>query len=225
MYDCVLLAAGEGQRAALGYNKVLYKINGQEELILFSLKYFLSDPDCKKIIIAISKRDELYFKNLIKNEKVTFTYGGSTRGESVKNALSEVESEYVIVHDGARPLVYREDIKNLLSAAKEVGGASLASKVYNTTCLQENGFVKEYYSRHTLASLITPQCFNSSKLKHAYETSTQEFTDDSSLFKTYAGDVKLVYTDNISIKVTTTYDIKLVEAIHANRKLYWFSSF
>lgn len=224
MYDCVLLAAGEGQRAALGYNKVLYKINGQDELILFSLNYFLSDPDCEKIIVAISKRDELYFKNLIKNKKVTFTYGGQTRGESVKNALSKVESEYVIVHDGARPLVYKEDIKNLLYAAKEIGGASLASKVYNTTCLQENGFVKEYYSRHTLASLITPQCFNTAKLKKAYEMSTQEFTDDSSLFKTYAGEVKLVYTDNISIKVTTTYDIKLMEAIHENRKLYWFSS-
>ena len=225
MFDCILLAAGEGQRAALGYNKVLYKINGKEELILLSLNYFLNDENCSKVIIAISKRDELYFKNLIHNKKVSFVYGGATRGESVKEALKLVTEEYVIVHDGARPLVYKEDIRNLVRAAELYGGASLAAKVYNTTCTQEDGFVKEYHSRHTLASLITPQCFKSDRLKKAYlESKDSVFTDDSSLFKMYAGDVKLVYTDNISIKVTTTYDIKLMEAIYENRKFYWFSS-
>ena len=60
-YECILLAAGEGQRAALGYNKVLYKINGSEELFRYSLDYFLKDEYCNKIIMVINEKDKLYF--------------------------------------------------------------------------------------------------------------------------------------------------------------------
>ncbi|MCR5741914.1 MAG: 2-C-methyl-D-erythritol 4-phosphate cytidylyltransferase, partial [Gammaproteobacteria bacterium] len=77
-YEVILLAAGEGQRAALGYNKVLYRINGKKELVLYSLEYFLNDEFCKKVILVINDRDKLYFKNLIKNKKVKFVKGGAT---------------------------------------------------------------------------------------------------------------------------------------------------
>ena len=215
-YEVILLAAGEGQRAALGYNKVLYKINGVKELVLYSLDYFIDDPKCKKIILVINKRDKAYFKNLIKNPNVVFTIGGQTRGESVKAGLDLVKSEYVLIHDAARPLLYKEDVYNLLDAAKETGGATLATKVYNTTCHIENGYVDEYFSRHTLASIITPQCFKSESLKKAYEDAAKQgstFTDDSSLFKKCGGSVKLVWTDNISVKATTSYDIRLLEML------------
>ena len=92
-YQVILLAAGEGQRAALGYNKVLYKINGVKELVLFSLDFFLEDSKCEKIILVINKRDKAYFKNLVKNPKVVFTIGGSTRGDSVKAGLDLVERD------------------------------------------------------------------------------------------------------------------------------------
>ena len=128
-YECILLAAGEGQRAALGYNKVLYKINGKKELVLYSLEYFMKDKNCKKIVLVINKNDRLYFKNMIRDEKVSFAIGGSTRGDSVEAGLKLIDSEYVIVHDGARPLVYVEDIRNLCNAAEETGGATLATKV------------------------------------------------------------------------------------------------
>ena len=214
-YEVILLAAGEGQRAALGYNKVLYKINGVKELVLYSLDYFIDDPKCKKIILVINKRDKAYFKNLIKNPNVVFTIGGQTRGESVKAGLDLVKSEYVLIHDAARPLLYKEDVYNLLDAAKETGGATLATKVYNTTCHIENGYVDEYFSRHTLASVVTPQCFKKELLVKAYQENVQKdtFTDDSSIFNKFIGSVKLIWTDNISIKATTPYDIKLLEVI------------
>ena len=216
-YQTILLAAGEGQRAELGYNKVLYKVNGGKELVLYSLEFFLKDEKCTKIVLVINQRDKLYFKNLIKNEKVVFELGGATRGESVKAGLKATDSEYVIVHDAARPLLYKEDVYNLLSAAKENGGATLATKVYNTTChIDDEGRVDKYYSRHKLASIITPQCFNRELLVKCYkenESCGAVFTDDSSLFNKYIGNVKLVWSDNISIKATTPYDIKLIEVL------------
>ncbi|MCB9498490.1 MAG: 2-C-methyl-D-erythritol 4-phosphate cytidylyltransferase [Bacillales bacterium] len=220
-YDCILLAAGEGQRAALGYNKALYKINGQKELVLYSLEYFLKDPFCSKIILVISETDKNYFKNLIQDPKVEFTIGGSMRGDSVAAGLLKATAEYVIIHDSARPLVYKEDVYNVLNAAEETGGATLAAKVYNTTCHIENGYVSEYFSRHTLASLITPQCFNKKKLEAAYQKAAEageNFTDDSGIFKACGNAVKLVFTDNISIKATTPYDIRLLEdLLYAHR--------
>ena len=215
-YECILLAAGEGQRAALGYNKVLYKINGKKELVLYSLEYFMKDKNCKKIVLVINKNDRLYFKNMIRDDKVSFAIGGSTRGDSVEAGLKLIDSEYVIVHDGARPLVYVEDIRNLCNAAEETGGATLATKVYNTTCRIKDGYVDEYFSRHTLASVITPQCYNTAFLMKAYEEANKEgisFTDDSSLFNKYSNQVKIVWTQNVSIKATTIYDIRMLEGI------------
>lgn len=221
-YQCILLAAGEGQRAALGYNKVLYKINGVTELIRYSLDYFTKDPLCEKIVIVENERDKLYFKNLIKglgknySDKIDFIEGGQTRGESVQKGLTKINSEYVIIHDGARPLIYKEDVYNILNASKETGGAALATRVYNTTCHIVDGFVENYFSRHTLASIITPQCFKTSLLLDAYAEARKNnftFTDDSGIFKACGNKVKLVFTDNISIKATTIYDIKLLEGI------------
>lgn len=223
-YSCILLAAGEGQRAALGYNKVLYKIRGAKEIVLYSLEYFMQDPFCKQIILVINKRDEFYFKEIIKslkNDKIEYTMGGNERGDSVHNGLVLTKEEYVIIHDSARPLIYKEDVYNLINEAEETGGATLATKVYNTTCHIENGYVSEYFSRHKLASLITPQCFKRDKLEKAYLEAMKanvHFTDDSGIFKQYGNEVKLVFTDNISVKATTSYDIKLLEILlYANR--------
>lgn len=223
-YDVILLAAGEGQRAALGYNKCLYKMNGQKELFLYSLDFFLNDEECEKIILVENVTDVQYINNLlseINNPKIATTIGGETRGDSVYQGLKLVENDYVIVHDAARPLLYKEDILKLMNGATETGGATLASKVYNTTCHIVDGYVDEYFSRHTLASVITPQCFKATKLLEAYHKAAVNhlsFHDDSSIFKACGNSVKLIFTDNISIKATTPYDIKLLEVLlHANR--------
>jgi len=223
-YNLILLAAGEGQRAALGYNKVLYRINGKKELITYALDFFIKDETCKKIVVVINKNDEAYLTNLLKSyedSRICFTYGGLTRGESVYSGLQKVNSEYVLIHDAARPLLYQEDILNLKNSALEYGGATLATKVYNTTCHMVDGCVDEYFSRHTLASIITPQCFNKEKLEEAYKTASEKglsYTDDSSIFKACGNNVKLCFTDNISVKATTSYDIKLLEVLlNANR--------
>ena len=218
-YECILLAAGEGQRAALGYNKVLYKINGSKELFRYSLDYFLKDEYCKKIIMVINEKDKLYFLNYfksLKSNKIDYVIGGDTRGQSVYNGLKKIKSEYCIIHDSARPLIYKEDVYNLINNAEETGGATLATKVYNTTCHIVDGYVDEYFSRHSLASIITPQCFRTSMLNSAYVDANKKnlsFTDDSSIFKACGNSVKLVFTDNISIKATTSYDIKLLEGL------------
>mgnify|MGYP003294982094 CR=1 FL=1 len=218
-YDCILLAAGEGQRAALGYNKVLYKIGSKKEIVRYSLEYFINDEQCEKIVLVINERDKYYFENLLKeyeSKKIEYTYGGANRGDSVYQGLKLTDGDYVIVHDSARPLVYKEDVYNLLNNATETGGATLATKVYNTTCHMIDGYVDEYFSRHTLASLITPQCFKASTLLKAYHKARVEginYTDDTGIFKAYGGNVRLVFTDNVSIKATTAYDIKFLEAI------------
>ena len=104
-FDVILLIAGSGERCGLGYNKVLYKINGQP-LFLYSLKKFLEFDECNKVILVLQEdeKDEI-FQYIEKEylEKVDFVYGGNIRQQSVLNGLEKVKEKYVLVHDGARP--------------------------------------------------------------------------------------------------------------------------
>ena len=97
-YDVILLIAGSGERCGLGYNKVLYKINGQP-LFLYSLKKFLEFDECHKIILVLqeAEKDEI-FQYIGKEylEKVDFVYGGNIRQQSVLNGLEKVTEKYVL---------------------------------------------------------------------------------------------------------------------------------
>ena len=124
-YDVILLIAGSGERCGLGYNKVLYKINGQP-LFLYSLKKFLEFDECHKIILVLqeAEKDEI-FQYIGKEylEKVDFVYGGNIRQQSVLNGLEKVTEKYVLVHDGARPCITKEEIKKVVDSFEDEEGA------------------------------------------------------------------------------------------------------
>ena len=214
-YDLILLAGGSGERMGLEYNKVLYKIKGKKELYRYSLDFFIKDNDCENIILVSNHTDMEYFWDTILDKKVTITEGGHTRSESVKAGLQLVKADYVLIHDSARPLLYKEDIKTLLDEAVKCGGATLGNRVFNTVSLVDDKCnATEYLDRDHLASIITPQAFYSPMLKACYAKSTDlSFTDDTQVFLLSDRKVKVVYTDNLSIKATKQSDLKLLEAL------------
>lgn len=214
-YDCILLAGGSGERMGLEYNKVLYLVKKKKELFRYSLEYFLKDNDCENIILVANHTDMEYFWDNILDKKVTITEGGHSRSESVKAGLSLVKNDYVLIHDSARPLIYKEDVKLLLDEAIKYGGATLANRVFNTVSLvNDRGDVKEYLDRDMLASIITPQAFYAPMLKACYaKLGNESYPDDTHVFLLNGRSVKVVYTDNISIKATKQSDLKLLEAL------------
>ena len=68
-YSVIIVAAGKGTRTGLTYNKVFYKINN-EPIICKTLRPFLTDEDCERIVISIAPTEQKDFESLITSPKV-----------------------------------------------------------------------------------------------------------------------------------------------------------
>ena len=218
-YTCVLLLGGSGERMGLGYNKVLYKVNGKKELYKYSLETFLSDQRCERIILVVSDNDMDYFKKIdfgSNGNRIKITKGGKTRGESVLNGLDNVSSEYVMIHDAARPCLTLKELDMLSDSLMKYGTACLASKVYDTISINDGGYIDGYVDRNVISSIKTPQCFKTCEILDAYKKVVESgisYTDDTSVYGKAYGKTRLVFTDSISIKATTKNDLRLLEAL------------
>lgn len=217
----VILGAGSGTRMKSEKNKMLLDICGKT-VIERSVENFLNLSDVDEIIVTVREQDVDEFSKLLTDERISFVIGGSTRQQSVKNAIETIDdAELVIIHDGARPLVLEEDIDNTIKAAYEFGSAALAVPVKDTVkVVDKNGFVISTPDRSTLFAVQTPQIFKFNLYKSALEKATadgREFTDDGQLLEYAKQKVKLVVGSYENIKITTPEDIAVAEGILSKR--------
>ena len=142
-------------------SKLFYQLNG-EPVLLRTLRAFSEIPEICETIVAISPemRSEVRgWARLIQSSKVRWILGGKTRAESVWNALRKTSprSDWILVHDGARPLVTPQAIKQVMKAGKDWDGVILARKVVPTIkrVLTEDGHIRETVDRSSLCLLYT----------------------------------------------------------------------
>lgn len=205
-YTVILLAAGSGQRANLGYNKVLFQKDGKT-IIEYSIDFFQKDVDCKQIIVTYGEGDTLLLE-LLKKYDVEVVRGGDTRAKSVNNALQKAQQEYVFIHDGARPYLEVNDFYRLKSAVKEFGAAILGVPVIDTVKVVQEGIIETTPKRSTLWSAQTPQGFEARLIKPAYQRAINhnlDVTDDASVIEEHIV-VKMVEGSYSNKKVTTPED-------------------
>lgn len=217
----VILGAGSGTRMKSEKNKMLLDICGKT-VIERSVENFLNLSDVDEIIVTVREQDVDEFSKLLTDERISFVIGGSTRQQSVKNAIETIDdAELVIIHDGARPLVLEEDIDSTIKAAYEFGSAALAVPVKDTVkVVDKNGFVISTPDRSTLFAVQTPQIFKFDLYKSALEKATadgREFTDDCQLLEYAKQKVKMVVGSYENIKITTPEDIAVAEGILSKR--------
>lgn len=217
----VILGAGSGTRMKSEKNKMLLDICGKT-VIERSVENFLNLSDVDEIIVTVREQDVDEFSKLLTDERISFVIGGSTRQQSVKNAIETIDdAELVIIHDGARPLVLEEDIDSTIKAAYEFGSAALAVPVKDTVkVVDKNGFVISTPDRSTLFAVQTPQIFKFDLYKSALEKATadgREFTDDCQLLEYVEQKVKMVVGSYENIKITTPEDIAVAEGILSKR--------
>lgn len=208
-YDAIVLAGGKGKRLDLGYNKVFYKMDNQKTIFENACEPFLKDDDCQKIIVVVSKEDEKYIK---KEDKIIFTVNGKERFNSVYNGLKEVNSEYVMIHDGARPYITDEDIKHLKDILLNEDACMLGLKAKDTIKEVVDGYITNTLDRNKIYMAQTPQCFKSKLIKDAYSKAMRDsgsFTDDASVFEKYYDiKIKMVDSSNANNKITFIHDLK-----------------
>ena len=213
-YSAVLLLAGKSKRFNGDINKVYTLIN-EKPLFQYSLEVFNKDDNCQSIIIVYNENDkDLLFKNEILSEKTTYVTGGSERYKSVLNGIKNVNTEYVLVHDGARPLISQSMIDDLLGELKYSECVSTGLPITDTIKkIDENGNITTI-SRDSLYSVQTPQGSKTEMLKSALENvkDTDNITDDLMAIEKYTNITpKIVIGSKRNIKVTTIEDIELVK--------------
>ena len=147
--------------------------------------------------------------------------GGDSRQQSVRNGLQHVTSEYVVVHDAARPFVTAEMVDRTLSSLADAEGAIVATPLDETLKRVDGDVVDETLTRAHLWRVQTPQSFRTSILLDAHDKASAEgfeVTDDASLVERYGGRVVVVHSTRANMKLTYPEDFVIAEAMLKSRE-------
>lgn len=222
----VILAAGLGKRMQAGHNKQFIEICGQS-VLTHTLTVFAQIPEIAKIVLVVRAGEEDTCRNMIPEiaeSKTVLAIGGKERQDSVHNGIRAItwECEYILIHDGARPLVTEEVIRRTLLAAQNSGAAICAVPVKDTIKQADSdGNVLATIPRESLWAVQTPQVFRADLIRRAYENAYAHNyygTDDASLVEYLGEAVKIVTGDYENIKITTPEDIPTAEQILQKRQ-------
>ena len=142
--------------------------------------------------------------------------GGETRFNSVKNGLDAITDEegLVAIHDGVRPLIGKELIHRVFHAAEENGNAIPVVSV-NDSLRKIEGEDNSPVNRDDFKIVQTPQCFELSVIKRAFNQSfSPAFTDEASVVESAGETIHLVEGERINIKITTPADLLIAESFY-----------
>ena len=216
----ILLIAGNSTRFNKNRNEITNKnfelINGKP-VIAYSLQAFNQNDYIDNIIIAAREQEFKTLQNIIEKEEITkdieVVVGGDSRKESVYKCIKETNSDIVIVHDGARPLLKQEYINNCIENMMEFKGVTIAVKSKDTIKItDENNTVIETTSRNNTWIIQTPQCFKRKILLELHKKyNNEDVTDDCILLERNNNKVKVIEGDYTNIKITTYEDLNIVK--------------
>jgi 2-C-methyl-D-erythritol 4-phosphate cytidylyltransferase len=213
----IIVAAGESRRMN-GVNKVLAPLGGKPALA-WSIETLQKSPNVDRIVIVNSQKNLEPVRCLATNSKwtkvVEVCVGGRRRQDSVAAGLKIFENcEWILIHDGARPLLTQDLIKRGLEAARETGSAIAAVPVVDTIKLAgDDNTVIETPPRSHLWAAQTPQIFRFDLIKEAYRRVQGDVNDDASLIEQMGYKVKLYMGSYDNIKITTPRDLVLAESL------------
>lgn len=209
-YSAIILCAGKGSRSGLTYNKMLYRFKNKT-VYEMSMEIFLNDERCKQIVV-VTKEEELDdLKKLISSKKIDYVFGGKERQDSVYNGLQVVKEDYVLIHDGARPYLKKENIDDILECLNKNDACLLVVPVKDTIKVCIDGNIVKTLPREQLVQAQTPQAFKTELIKRCYQKGKDKnyiATDDASLVEYFENiEVKAVLGSYSNIKITTPDDL------------------
>lgn len=209
-YSAIVLCAGKGSRSGLTYNKMLYRFKNKT-VYEMTMEIFLNDERCKQIVV-VTKEEELDdLKKLISSKKIDYVFGGKERQDSVYNGLQVVKEDYVLIHDGARPYLKKENIDDILECLNKNDACLLVVPVKDTIKVCIDGNIVKTLPREQLVQAQTPQAFKTELIKRCYQKGKDEnyiATDDASLVEYFENtEVKAVLGSYSNIKITTPDDL------------------
>ena len=218
----IIVAAGEGKRMR-GVDKVFAPLLGESVLVRATRPF----QECKlidQIVVVVSGENENHCRRLITSKewsKVTdICLGGKRRQDSVAAGLELLRNyDWVVIHDGARPLVTVDLIERGLKAVRETGAAVAAVNVNDTIKVtDENEIVSQTLLRQNLRAIQTPQVFRLDLLQLAHRQHFTDVTDDAAMLEKMGHKIKLFTGSYDNIKITTPDDLTIAEVLLQRRE-------
>ena len=230
----IICAAGAGSRFGGSTNlttggnrkKPFIDVDGRA-VFLRSVELFTSRDDVKQVLLAIAPEDEelvsVKWGPNLKFYNVQICFGGAERFDTVTKAMELIKDniDLIAVHDAVRCCVTKKWIDDCFALAAKTGAAMLACPVSATLKKVKDKVIIETVDRTGLYEAQTPQVFEASLLKRAYENlknlDASKISDDSQLVEALGRKVSIVETDSSNIKITQKNDVAIAEAILKTR--------
>ena len=215
---CALVVAAGESRRMNGVDKMMAALYGKP-VLAWSVDIFQKSPRINRIIIVTSLPNLAAVRLLVAQnqwDKVAeVCQGGRRRQDSVAAGLQRAgKCEWILIHDGARPLISADLIEKGLAAAQETGSAIAAVPVIDTIKMaDENNIIVQTPPRSRLWAAQTPQIFRLDLIEAAYRLAQEDVTDDASLIEMTGKRVRLFIGSYDNIKITTPLDLVLAESI------------
>ena len=222
----IVLAAGQGKRMNSPVAKQ-FLILRDKPVVYYSLKAF--ELSCVDEIILVTGAGQVEYcrENIVKAYDIgkvsKIIEGGKERYDSVYQALVNCDdSDYVLIHDGARPFLSAYCIEEIIRQVKEYKACIIGTPVKETIkVVDQDGMITATPDRTTLWTAQTPQAFEYKAIREAYELFFREkdatekpVTDDAMVYETYLNSpVRMLMGEYYNLKLTTPEDLIIAEQI------------
>ena len=223
MLTAIIVAAGSSER--MGFDKLFALVSGKP-IIAHTIAAF-ERTSCVEEIILVGRADGLgELRKLIgEPTKVKqIVAGGAERSDSVRAGLDHLNlrSDFVAVHDAARPMITPEKITRVFDVCRTTGGAAALAEPINDTLKRADLdlAVKESVDRNGVYAMQTPQVFARKLLEEAYRLVAKKnvsVTDEVSAVELLGCKVVLVPNHDFNFKITYPRDLPLAEFVLKQR--------
>jgi 2-C-methyl-D-erythritol 4-phosphate cytidylyltransferase len=216
------MAAGRGVRMGSTTKKQYIEI-AKKPILAWTISAFDRVKEIDEIYVVVPK-DDLYFVQHEILEKFSFKHqvvivpGGVERQNSVYEGLKAVNNQcqWVLIHDGVRPFIKKSLIYKVMKAVKEKSAITLGIPARDTIKIAKDMQVIKTEDRENIWCAQTPQAFELSKIKDAYEFANKKnilVTDDAGILEHFGQAVSLLEGDYYNIKITTPDDLLVAEKL------------
>jgi 2-C-methyl-D-erythritol 4-phosphate cytidylyltransferase len=216
----VIVGAGSSRR--MGRDKVFLPLAG-DPLLAWSVDVCQKSKLVDEIAIVLNENKLDLGRKLVAergwSKVVELCSGGRRRQDSVRQGLNELDDcDLVIIHDGARPFLTEDLIRDGLEATQTTGAAVAAVPVKDTVKISGSDMmVKRTLNREELWAVQTPQLFSFDIITQAHELIKDDVTDDATMVEHLGYGVRLYMGSYDNIKITTPEDLALAELIAGRR--------
>ncbi len=213
--DAIIVAAGLGTRLGFQIPKAFVPLHNRP-LLSYSLETFLSHDLIKNVILVIP--ETMFAESIEKfsNERIKFVIGGKERWESVRNGIKESQSDWVLVHDAARPFVTKDIIDSIIAKRSDYRSVITVTPVVDTIRFFSNDTAGATVDREKLVRVGTPQLFERKLLNDLFDQIKPDRsppTDEAILVQNAGIQVGISWGDPNNFKITTKADLEMAQAL------------